>query len=328
MAQIEVVNVSFQYPTGHRAIQDLSLSIDKSEKIAIIGENGAGKTTFARLLNGLLRPTGGDVFINGLNTKAATTAQISRTVGYVFQNPDDQIFNKDVITEILYTLRYFKYTEEEIAKRLTRVKQLIHLDNLLEENPYNLSYSVRKFVTIGAVLANETDIVILDEPTAGQDKVGLDKLEHIINVLNQEGRTLITITHDMEFVVRNFDRVVVLADSRLIADSDKRQIFWNIPVLEKAIAGNPEECLLYKELSFAQIFLQQLDKAGESCRNGIKHCEDKKMKAEIAYNLAYTYFTKKDKLNFDNWALETKKWADAGDRFTQNIDKMKMELNK
>ncbi|HQW42859.1 MAG: hypothetical protein IPP02_00315 [Chitinophagaceae bacterium] len=101
-----------------------------------------------------------------------------------------------------------------------------------------------------------------------------------------------------------------------------------IPVLEKAIAGNPEECLLYKELSFAQIFLQQLDKAGESCRNGIKHCEDKKMKAEIAYNLAYTYFTKKDKLNFDNWALETKKWADAGDRFTQNIDKMKMELNK
>ncbi len=101
-----------------------------------------------------------------------------------------------------------------------------------------------------------------------------------------------------------------------------------IPVLEKAIAANPEECLLYKELSFTQIFLNQLDKAGESCHKGIKHCEDKKMKAEIAYNLAYTYFIKKDKTNFDSWASETKKWADPGERFSNNIALMEKEINK
>ena len=118
MALIEVKNVSFEYPGGYKAISDLSLNIEANEKIAIIGENGAGKTTLARLINGLLRPTQGDVIINGRNTKDYTTAQIASQVGYVFQNPDDQIFNKDVNTEILYTPRYLKLPEEEINKRL------------------------------------------------------------------------------------------------------------------------------------------------------------------------------------------------------------------
>lgn len=239
MALIEVKNVSFEYPGGFKAISDLSLNIDANEKIAIIGENGAGKTTLARLINGLLRPTQGDVIINGRNTKDYTTAQIASQVGYVFQNPDDQIFNKDVNTEILYTPRYLKLPEEEITKRLDRVLNLVQLKDELLENPYDLSYSIRKFVTIGAVLAMETDVVILDEPTAGQDKIGMDKLDAIIRVLHEEGRTILTITHDMEFVVRNFDRTVVMADSRIIADADKREIFWQHDTLEKAALHQP-----------------------------------------------------------------------------------------
>ena len=116
---------------------------------------------------------------------------------------------------------------------------LVQLKDELLENPYDLSYSIRKFVTIGAVLAMETDVVILDEPTAGQDKIGMDKLDAIIRVLHEEGRTILTITHDMEFVVRNFDRTVVMADSRIIADADKREIFWQHDTLEKAALHQP-----------------------------------------------------------------------------------------
>jgi energy-coupling factor transport system ATP-binding protein len=239
MSYIEINDVSFEYPGGYKAINDLTLSINAGEEIAIIGENGAGKTTLARLINGLLHPTKGDVIIDGMNTKNFTTAKIASKVGYVFQNPDDQIFNKDVITEILYTPHYLKLPEDEIKRRLDRVMDLVQLKDEFYENPYDLSYSIRKFVTIGAVLAMETDVVILDEPTAGQDKIGMDKLDKIIQILNTEGRTVITITHDMEFVVRNFERTIVMANSHIIADSDKRDIFWQQDILKEAALHQP-----------------------------------------------------------------------------------------
>ena len=160
MAYLELRDVYFEYPSGHVAVEGVSISADLGEKIAIIGENGAGKTTTAKLMNGLLKPTKGEVLINGVSTKGKTTAMIARKVAYVFQNPDDQIFNQEVLAEISYTPRYFKVDEETVNKRLKKAVKLTGLKPYINENPYNLSYSYRKFVTIAAAIAADPDVFL------------------------------------------------------------------------------------------------------------------------------------------------------------------------
>lgn len=248
MSYLKLENVCFEYSDGFRAVENVNLSINKGERVAIVGQNGAGKTTTVKLMNGLLKPTHGRVIVNGKDTKDFTTAQISRMVGYVFQNPDEQIFNQDVYSEIVYTPKYCKFPKEDIRRRLRKALNLTGIEEYLDENPYNLPYSLRKFVTIAAVIAMEPDIIILDEPTAGQDVRGMNQISHIINEMEKEGRTVITITHDMEFVVKNFDRVIVMANKNVIADDDKREIFWRTDILERSSLHQPQVSKLCNEL--------------------------------------------------------------------------------
>lgn len=247
MAYMEIKNVTFTYANGFEAIRGLDISIDKGEKVAIIGENGAGKSTTAKLINGLLRPTTGDVIIDGANTKDCTTAQVAKKVGYVFQNPDDQIFNNTVFKEVAYTPKYYKLSPEEIERRVSRALQLTGLDKKRDTNPYDLSYAHRKFVTIAAVLAMDCKLIILDEPTAGQDKDGMDRLAEIISTLESEGKIILTISHDMEFVVRNFERTIVMAHGNKIADGNKREIFWQLDKLREAALHQPYISQLARE---------------------------------------------------------------------------------
>lgn len=265
MSYLKLEDVCFEYNDGFRAVENVSLTIDKGERVAIVGQNGAGKTTTVKLMNGLLKPSKGKVIVNGKDTKEFTTAQISRMVGYVFQNPDEQIFNKDVYSEIVYTPKYYKFEKEEIRRRVRKAVDLTGIEEYLDENPYNLPYSLRKFVTIAAVIAMEPDIIILDEPTAGQDVKGMEQLAHIINELEKEGRTVITITHDMEFVVNNFDRVVVMANKKVITDGSKRDIFWNLDVLEKSSLHQPQISKLCNELKVKEKVLNI-----EECINYMK----------------------------------------------------------
>ena len=248
MGIIELKDVSFCYPNGFLAVENLSLSIERGEKIAIIGENGAGKSTTAKLINGLNRPTSGDVIIDGVNTRDKTPAQIARKVGYMFQNPGDQIYNADVFKEVSCTLRYDKRPAAEIEEITTRILKLVRLNDKRNDNPYELSFSHRRFVTMGAVLAMGTDVVVLDEPTAGQDKDGLDRLRDVMDYLTEKKVTVLTITHDMEFVVENFERVVVMANKHIIADAPKSEVFWNFPVLEKACLDQPHMSQLARRL--------------------------------------------------------------------------------
>lgn len=239
MAYMEIKDATYTYDNGFQAIRGLNISVDRGEKVAIIGENGAGKSTMAKLMNGLLRPTTGDVVIDGMNTRDYTTAQIAKKVGYVFQNPDDQIFNNTVFSEVSYTPRYYKLGEAEIERRVSEALELTGLSGMRDVNPYDLSYSHRKFVTIAAVLAMDCQAIILDEPTAGQDKAGMDRLAAIISVLEAAGKIVLTISHDMEFVVRNFERTIVMAHGNKIADGNKREIFWELDKLREAALHQP-----------------------------------------------------------------------------------------
>lgn len=237
MTGIRLEQVSFSYPGGSLAVDDVSMTIAGGENIAIIGQNGAGKTTTVKLMNGLLRPAAGDVYVGGRNTKDYTTAQISRVAGYVFQNPDDQIFHSTIEQEVRYGPHIMKMGRED--ELVSRALSLTELSELASENPYNLPLSVRKFVTIAAVLAMNTEIVIFDEPTAGQDLAGSRRLAEIIRTLHAEGKTVITISHDMEFVAEHFERVIVMANRRIVREGTPEEIFWDLEALEKAMLRQP-----------------------------------------------------------------------------------------
>lgn len=255
MAFIEVNNVEFAYPNGYKAVDKINFSINKGESVAILGQNGAGKTTAVKLLNGLYKPTSGNVVIDGKDTKNYTTAQISRMVGYVFQNPDDQIFNENVYNEIAFGPKNMKLSKEEIDNRVNFAATLCNVETLLEENPYNIPYSSRKFITLASVLAVNPDVIILDEPTAGQDKVGLDLISKIIKVLIEKGKTVLTITHDMEFAAENFERIIVMADKKVVLDSSKYEIFYDEDCLKLSNLEAPSSTKLAKELHISEKIL-------------------------------------------------------------------------
>ncbi|GAA4422039.1 hypothetical protein GCM10023169_15860 [Georgenia halophila] len=236
---IELDDVSYTYPSGTRAVDGVSLAVGAGESVAIVGLNGAGKTTTVKTMNALVRPTSGSVRIAGVDTAGSTTAQVSRRIGYVFQNPDDQIFHTTVRAEVDYGLKRMKLPEEERARRVQEAAELTGLADALEENPHDLPLSVRKFVTIACVLAADPDAVVLDEPTAGQDRAGLDRLADLLAHLAERGRTVVTITHDMEFVAEHVDRVVVMARGRIVADGQASDIFTDDEAMSAARLAPP-----------------------------------------------------------------------------------------
>lgn len=239
MSLVEVKNVSFTYPNGFVAVDGVSFKLEKGENIAIVGQNGAGKTTTVKMLNGLTKPTSGDIIVDGKNTKEYTTAQIARTVGYVFQNPDDQIFNNTVYKEIEYGLKRMKLPKEERERRIMDAAVLTGMDQFLDQNPYDFPLSVRKFVTIASVIASGCEVLIFDEPTAGQDLDGLERLSRLIRELTARGKALITITHDMEFVAENFERLIIMCNKKIVADGGTDEVFYYKDIMEEAKLKQP-----------------------------------------------------------------------------------------
>lgn len=276
MSELRLENITYQYPNGHTAVEHVSMSFQQGEAVAIVGQNGAGKTTTVKLMNGLLRPTAGEIIVGDWNTKDYTTAQLSRKVGYVFQNPDDQIFHSDVYSEIEFGPKNLKLPAKVVKENTQRAIELTGLEPYLKEHPYNLAYSMRKFVTIASILSMNPDVVILDEPTAGQDLPSMKRLSSIISTLQQENKIVITITHDMEFVVDNFERVIVMANKRKIADGNKRDIFWNFDVLERSSLKQPAISSLSHDLGMNERIL--------SIQEMMQHMQGVKMEGELLHD--------------------------------------------
>lgn len=239
MAIIEFKDVSFRYPNGFCAVENVDFEICQGEKIAIVGQNGAGKTTTVKMMNGLLKPTSGKVVIDGMDTKDYTTARLSRITGYVFQNPDEQIFHSTVRGEIEFGPGVLGFSPEKIKENTRWAAELCGLSEHMDENPYNLPLSVRKFVTIASVLAMDEKILVLDEPTAGQDLWGIRLLENILDELHQRGKTVITITHDMEFVANNFPKVFVMAHKNLLKVGRAEEVFRDDALLKESMLKKP-----------------------------------------------------------------------------------------
>lgn len=250
---IIVKDVKFNYPNGFCAIDGVSIEIQHGEKVAIIGQNGAGKTTFVKMMNNLLRPTEGTIEVDGIDLSTLTTAAISKKVGYVFQNPGDQLFNRTVFDEIAYNPRYNKLPEAKVKELVEDAAEMCGITEFLKNNPYDLPFGMRKFVTIACVVAMGSEYIILDEPTAGQDLDGLRLQNKIIDELIKRDKTVIIITHDMEFVIDNFERIIVMANKKIVTDSNAHDVFWDFDVLERANLKQPSISKLGNELGITGI---------------------------------------------------------------------------
>jgi energy-coupling factor transport system ATP-binding protein len=200
-------DVTHRYRDGTLALDGASLVVPSGEALAVTGPNGSGKSTLIRHLNGLLRPTAGRVLLDGEDVRRLRVAQLARRVGVAFQEPDRQLFCATVRAEVGFGTRDPGAVEESLA--------LTGLDRLAASHPYDLGYSRRKLVAIAAVLAMRTPVVVLDEPTTGQDRAGVERLAAVTARLRDQGRTLVVVSHDAGFVRRACDREVVLAAGRL-----------------------------------------------------------------------------------------------------------------
>lgn len=247
---IEVQDVYFTYPSGVEALKGVSLTIQDGEFVAIMGENGAGKTTLVKHFNGLLKPTRGKVLVDGIETTKVSVATLARKVGFVFQNPDHQLFSETVEEEIAFALKNFGFSSDIIEKRVTWALNLLGLAQYRKTSPFMLSGGERKRVALASVLAWDPKILILDEPTIGQDYQQKEKLRQFILQMKAQKKTVVIVTHDVEFVAECNPRVLLMRGGKIVADGEARKVLTSPAILEQASIVPPQ---------IAQIFIQLSD---------------------------------------------------------------------
>jgi energy-coupling factor transport system ATP-binding protein len=222
---VVVEGVGFVYPDGTRALDGVDLTVRHGERLAIIGQNGSGKSTLVRQLNGLLRPAEGTVTVRGRPVGRRHVAELAREVGVAFQNPDRQIFAGRADREVEFGPRNLGASGAELEERVADAFAAVGLEEQRATNPYDLGFSDRKLLALASILAMRTPIVVLDEPTTGQDAGGMARVRGIVETIVAEGRTVIAISHDMAFVAETFARVVVMRAGRVVLDGTPEEAF-------------------------------------------------------------------------------------------------------
>lgn len=231
---IEVKGVYHTYPNGFTALKGVTLTIRKGECVAIMGENGAGKTTLVKHFNGLLKPTKGTVTVDGIDTRDASVARLSRKVGLVFQNPDHQFFSETVEEEVAFALRNFRFPEDEVERRVTEVLKRMGLLEYRKSSPFSLSGGEKKRLAIASIVVFEPEYLVLDEPTIGQDYLQKAEIKRIIRSYLETGKAVVVVTHDLEFVVDLKPRVILMSRGRIIADGRAEKILSDPKLMDSA----------------------------------------------------------------------------------------------
>jgi cobalt transport protein ATP-binding subunit len=246
---LEVNDVHFSYESGVEALKGVSLTVKNGEFLAIMGQNGAGKTTLVKHFNGLLKPTSGIIQVNGVETTKTSVASLARNVGFVFQNPDHQLFSETVEDEIAFALKNFGYETEVIEKRITWAVNLLGLTQYRKTSPFMLSGGERKRVALASVLAWDPQILILDEPTIGQDHRQKENLRQFIIQMQTQGKTIVIVTHDVEFVAECNPRVVLMREGKIMADGEGKEILTKQEVLEQSSIVLPQIAQVFAHLT-------------------------------------------------------------------------------
>jgi energy-coupling factor transporter ATP-binding protein EcfA2 len=237
--QVEHLDYIYQ-PLDVHAVKDISFEIRQGEFVALIGQNGSGKTTVLKNLLGLLRPTHGQVVVAGQDTKTTAVAEMARHVGFVLQNPDQQLFAETVEEEVSYGPKNLKLDKELVEQRVSNALKLVGMEDKRQEFPPALPKGDRAKVVIASALALDPSIIILDEPTTGQDYRGCHQIMQIAQSLHEQGRTVVFVTHHMALVAEYAQRVIVLGGGKVLLDDLTEGIFAKPEVVRQAYIIPPQ----------------------------------------------------------------------------------------
>ena len=239
--QLSTENLSFTYPDGTRALKNINIEIEKGEKVAIIGPNGAGKSTLFSHFNGLTEPTSGCVKIEGkpISFEKDELLKVRQKVGIVFQDPNDQLFAPTVKEDIAFGPMNLGLSYDEVEKRVEDALKMVGMENYEDKTPHHLSGGQQKRIAIAGIIAMKPELMILDEPIAGLDPDGVEKVLNIMNQLNEEGMTLIISSHDIDMISKYADKIFVLYNGEIIESGNKNKIFSDMELLKKAHLRTP-----------------------------------------------------------------------------------------
>ncbi|RLE80807.1 MAG: hypothetical protein DRJ51_05120 [Thermoprotei archaeon] len=246
---ISFENVEYVYPDGTVALRGVDLKVFRGEFIAIIGANGSGKTTLVKHMVGILKPTKGRVTVLGKDTREASVSELALKVGYVYQNPDHQLFCTTVYDECAYALRNLGLPPQEIEERVEKVLERLGLKEFAGTPPYFLSKGQRQRLAVATVLAMKPEVIIVDEPTTGQDHVQSRSIMDLLKSLNDEGKTIVVITHDMRLVAEYAKRVLVMSKGKIIADGSVRSVLARLEDLDVSALTPPQITRLFLKIN-------------------------------------------------------------------------------
>lgn len=246
---IEINNLSYSYDNSEPTLKNIQLKVAEGEFIALVGQNGAGKTTLVKHLIGLIKPKQGEVKVCGCDVKNTRISQLAKQVGFVFQNPDHQIFHDTVEKEVAFGLKNLGLPKEDINALVTNALKSVGLEQQADMYPPKLSRGQRQRVALASVLAMKPQVIILDEPTTGQDYQERQQIMELVGELNSQGHTVIFITHDMSLVAQYARRVIILSRGRVILDGPTRQVLSQNRYLAESLLEAPQITLLASSLS-------------------------------------------------------------------------------
>ena len=253
---IIVEGVDYTYPNGTVALKNINLTIHKGEMLAIMGKNGAGKTTLIRTLNGLIRPTVGNIFISNGNANKKSIAELSQDVGIIFQNPSHQLFANSVEDEIKFSLKNLYQNNEELQLKTNEVLKNFNLEKYRERSPLNLSGGESKKLAVASIMCRGPEILVFDEPTLGQDANEIDSFIKLIEKEKKKEKTVIIITHNIEFAFEYIPRTILMAEGQIIADGPTQNILSSKFLTERSSLILPQTrqfSLALSEIGFQEL---------------------------------------------------------------------------
>jgi energy-coupling factor transport system ATP-binding protein len=245
---IDVQDLRFSYPDGTEALRDVSVKIPDGDYVGFIGRNGSGKTTLVKTLNGLLKPTSGQVRVNGEDVSGKSVGQLARLVGYNFQNPDDQIFARTVREELEFAPQNLGVTPEEISRSVEQVARDLELTPYLGLNPFSLSQGLRRRVAFGSTLTLNPRVLVVDEPTTGQDYSRAKVVMELCKKINEEGKTIIIISHNMDLIAEYCKYVYVMKDGGLLMEGTPKSVFSQPDLLMQTSIVPPQITRVFQQI--------------------------------------------------------------------------------
>lgn len=251
---LKIKDLHYVYGSGEAALNGVSLDIFEGEKIAVIGSNGAGKSTFFLNINGVLTPEHGEISYRGSVINKKNINELRKNIGIVFQDADNQIIASTVFSEVSFGPMNLKLKKEEVAERVEEALAYMNISDFRNRPPHYLSGGEKKRVSIADIIAMKSEIIIFDEPTASLDPLNARMLEEVLNKIEREGKTMMISTHDVDFAYRWARRAIVFCQGKIIADGTPLEIFKNKEVLEKANLKQPVMLEIYESLVKRQLF--------------------------------------------------------------------------